>query len=122
MIAKEEKGHSPTYEGLKDGGHVYLRCAYCSALLVDIWVTSPQDPEVWNAKAENCPFCERAGEQGGSDPETFQGGFHFGGFERDTEDPEDGIPSTFVDSTRFEGDAILFKVGARPGTRPFFNA
>jgi hypothetical protein len=109
-----------------NGPHLYPSCTNCRAILADVWLTNPDDPEVWNVKAENCPFCDenpRTRGLGGSDPVTFRGGFYLGGYERTKEeDPEDGHPSTVVESSEPDGDLVRLRIArGAPGSRPYYH-
>ena len=68
-------------KGLKDGGHVIIRCSNCDRPLVDIWRTRPEmnDPRTkkifeWKFIAECC-YCSDK-----SYVTTVLGGVHIGGY------------------------------------------
>lgn len=71
------------FKGLKDGGHVLLKCSNCKAHLVDCWITRPdeKDPSTgevikWQVKA-TCPYCpaSKSGKPEGSYIKEIIGGF-----------------------------------------------
>jgi hypothetical protein len=94
-----------TPQGLVDGGHVYLSCRTCNAILVDLHITRPSEPEVWKVKA-TCPFCGDC-----SYEREVQGGFHSGGYGKPKEDnPDDDIPSTVIDDFQEDGETVVFIV------------
>ncbi len=90
---------------LQDGGHVYVSCSNCDACLMDIWITRPNETEVWNVIAE-CPFC---GDK--SYMVEIHGGFHPGGYGQIKEDdPEDDVASTNIGDVVTKGDTFHFKM------------
>jgi hypothetical protein len=92
-------------EGLQNGGHLYPKCSNCAALLMDIFVTRPHEPEVWKVRAE-CPFCGDC-----SFTIEVKGGFHMGGYGTPREeDSDDDIPSTVVEDFTVQGDTFVFIV------------
>jgi hypothetical protein len=118
---REEDAPERAPVGLVDGGHVYLACADCQALLVDVFITNPQaidpstgEPFAWRLKAL-CPFC---GEQ--SYVAEVRGTFYRGGIEiPKPDDPTDGTPVTTVDPPYAEGDCFIFPVHkASPDVQP----
>lgn len=115
---KEEALPERVSAGLKDGGHVYLKCSSCLAVLMDIWVTRPHEKEIWKVRA-SCPFC---GDK--SFVEEIKGGFHQGGYGKVKEDDaESDFPSTAVTDISVVGDTFFFTVkkaneNAKPLYRP----
>lgn len=108
--------------GLKDGGHVYIPCSNCDAILMDVWRTMPDaiNPHTgktffWQLSA-NCPFC---GDKSYLIP--VEGIFHPGGYGRMKEDnPEDDIPSTIIDNFTTDGDKVTFEIKkANENAKPF---
>jgi hypothetical protein len=71
---REEEVEAKPIAGLKDGGHVYLHCSNCRALLADLWRTRPHEPDVWKVRC-NCPWCGDV-----SFITEVQGGFHPAGY------------------------------------------
>lgn len=74
------------FKGLKDGGHVILKCSNCRAELADCWITRPNERDSktgelvkWQVKA-TCPYCplSKSGKPEGSFIKEIQGGFHPG--------------------------------------------
>lgn len=93
-------------EGVVDGGHVYLKCSNCRALLVDVFRTRPHEPEVWDLRAACC-WC------GDNSFRTqVKGGFHVGGIAiaKADEPDEDRAVSTIVESPDVQGDTFSFPV------------
>jgi hypothetical protein len=83
--------------GLKDGGHVILRCSKCNKPLADIWRTRPSevDPRTnklfeWKFVAECC-YC---GDK--SYITTILGGLHVGGYGVNTKDDNEAYEKTTV--------------------------
>lgn len=102
---------------LKDGGHVYLSCSNCNAILVDVYSTRPGEPQVWRLQAV-CPFC---GDK--SFIKEVKGGFHFGGYGKIKEDDEeDDVPSTIVESTEIVNGVLIFEVKkANANAKPVYS-
>ena len=109
--------------GIEDGGHVYLDCSACRAILVDVHVTQPNaiDPSTnkpfeWCIKA-NCPFC---GDK--AYPKRVQGAFHIGGYGLQKPDDEsEDIPSTSIelDADSEDNGTVTVKVlKAKPDAKP----
>jgi hypothetical protein len=100
-------------KGLQDGGHVILRCSACNKPLVDIWRTRPNqiDPRTgkafeWKFVAECC-YC---GDK--SYPTTVLGGFHIGGYGKNTNDNNEAYEqTTIIDQLPMQGreDVTLVK-------------
>jgi len=109
LSVRNDKPAGPAV-GLKDGGHVYLRCSNCNAILMDCWRTQPDaiNPRTgkvftWKIRA-NCPWC---GDQSFSTEVT--GVIHIGGYGVPKEDNEDDdIPSTSIDPPDFDPDTNTF--------------
>ncbi len=100
-------------QGLSDGGHVHPSCSNCDALLMDIWVTRPNDPFRWKVRC-NCPFC-------GDDSFTVEvrGGFHYGGYGVTKDDDADAdVPSTIVETFDIDGETYVFKIKKAPNGKP----
>ena len=96
---------APPPVGLKDAGHIILRCSACDAQLVDIWVQLPNSGQKWKARA-TCPYCFDK-----SYVSEFEGGFAQGGISvPNPNDPENPIEKTRVVDIGSEGDVILFFV------------
>lgn len=92
-------------EGLRDGGHIYPACSNCRALLMDIWVTRPHEPETYQIRA-TCPWCGDA-----SFVVSVQGGFHQGGYgvvKADNEDED--VASTIVDHFEIIDGVLVFTI------------
>lgn len=115
-IIKEEVVPERIPEGLRDGGHTYINCSNCRAILLDVFVTRPHEPDVWKVKA-TCPFC---GDE--SFIHEIQGGFHAGGFGVIKPDNvDDDIPSTIVSDIEI-GDCIVYRTAkANPGSKPAYR-
>lgn len=103
---------------LVDGGHIYVQCSNCSAVLLDIFRTRPDAPTVSRLKAL-CPFCGDA-----SFAVEVRGGFHIGGYGRPNPDnPEDDYPSTVVDPPDEVDGLFIFPVKkASPDAKPVRTA
>jgi hypothetical protein len=103
--------------GITDGGHVYLKCSNCRAILMDIFRTRPQEPEVWKLQA-SCPFC---GDK--SFVTEIQGGFHPGGYGKiKPDDPLSDIPSTIVDVFDCQNDIYTFTIlKANADAKPLYQ-
>jgi hypothetical protein len=78
-IKEEQREHQR--QGLKDGGHIIIRCSNCNKPLADIWRTRPnmKDPRTsklfeWKFVAECC-YCKDK-----SYITTVSGGVHIGGY------------------------------------------
>lgn len=113
-----------TNENLTDGGHIYLRCSNCEAILADIWRTRPYEQEVWGVKA-TCPFCPAKpnGKPEMSGRIEIQGGISPGSYGTPNPDnANDDIPSTQMDYSDFdeEGDIILYMKKASENAKPVF--
>lgn len=108
------KAESVKPEGLSDGGHVLVPCSNCNAILMDIWVTRPHEPQVWRIKA-NCPFCNDTSFQ-----TEIKGGFHAGGYGKQINEDED-IPSTTVDNFDVEGDVFHFHLLKAKDGQPVYR-
>lgn len=101
-------------EGLQDGGHIYVKCSNCRAILMDIWRTRPHETETWKVKA-TCPFC---GDESFETP--IQGGFHFGGYGKMINETED-IPSTIVGKFDIDGDTFQFEILKAKDGQPLYQ-
>jgi len=88
---------------LVDGGHIILECSNCKAKLVDIWITKPDAPFKWKAKA-NCCFC---GDE--SFAKTFSGKFNYVGFSKEKDDGEDFDSYVKVIGIEKDFENIVFK-------------
>lgn len=113
MQAKVDTGERVAEKvGLVDGGHVYIRCSNCEAILMDIWRTSPdainpltKKPFLWKIRA-NCPFC---GDH--SFITEVAGLIHAGGYGSPVpDDPEADIPSTCIDTQEVSNDTLHFTI------------
>lgn len=106
-----KKSEPKEAEGLRDAGHVYLKCSNCQAYLMDFWRVRPHEPEVWKVKA-NCPFCDEAGiKVGGSFITEIRGGFAPAGYFRvDPSNPDRLIYSTKWTDSNTQGETIVFRV------------
>lgn len=106
--------------GLKDGGHVILRCSNCDRPLADVFVTQPgklvpgtNTPFTWRLRARCCYGCTRPnGSPEHSFIETVEGLYHLGGYGEDNpDDPEDSrvvtVPVRTVDEYDSEGNAVM---------------
>ena len=107
--------------GLKDGGHVYVRCSACEAILLDVYRTMPNavNPRTgkvfeWKLQA-NCPFC---GDH--SYVTEVTGMFHLGGMGHARRDNvDDDIPSTTYDPPEINGNVYKINVRkAKPDAKP----
>jgi hypothetical protein len=108
IIQNQEREYKP--QGLKDGGHVIIKCSSCHKPLVDVWRTRPdlKDPRTgkpfeWKIVAACC-YCNDK-----SYITTVLGGFHIGGYGVDVCDPNDKRDvidsvekTTIVDTTTLE--------------------
>ena len=88
MIVAEKRAwdwdNIPVFAGLKDDGHVMLRCSNCNAALVDCWVTRKVDAIEWKIRAK----CDHCGDY--SFATKIKGNFHIGpGVEPNPENPND---------------------------------
>jgi hypothetical protein len=100
--------------GLRDGGHIILKCANCAKPLVDIWRTRPneKDPRtdevISYLVAAECCYC---GDK--SYVKEIKGGFHVGGYgTTKVNDPTANIQHvSIVSQEPYPGreDVILFK-------------
>jgi hypothetical protein len=116
-MSKLETGRSninAESRGLKDGGHVIIRCSNCNKPLVDIWRTRPQeiDPYTnkifeWKFIAECC-YCGDA-----SYPTTVLGGFHMGGYGEDKPDESYEKTSVLYQYEKPEKPNVIFIKTAR---------
>jgi hypothetical protein len=100
--------------GMSDGGHTYLSCSNCNAILVDIWVTRPNQPIECKVQAK-CAFC---GDR--SFVKLIKGGYYHGGYGRiKTDDEDTDIPSTIVEDVISENDVFVFHTKkATPNAKP----
>lgn len=115
---REEEVPDRPAEGLSDGGHVYLKCSNCKALLVDVYRTRPHEPETWTLQA-SCPFCGSK-----SFKTEVRGGFHIGGIATSPkgEPEEDKHVSTIVEPADIQGDQFFFPVKkAHENARPVYR-
>lgn len=103
--------------GLTDGGHVYLSCSDCQALLMDLWVTRPHEDEAWLYSA-NCPWC---GDK--SFPVEVKGGIFPAGYGTPIPGDEDNVvPSTNYVDVEARGGRWHFKVEkASDDARPVYR-
>lgn len=113
-----EKSVAKEAVGLKDGGHVYVRCSNCEAILMDLWKTLPKNGEKeikWKVRA-NCPFC---GDK--SFVHDVEGVFHKGGYGKVKEDdPNDDFPSTVIESEECVDGVFMFKIlKANENAKPY---
>lgn len=87
----------PPPQGLKDGGHVILKCSACDKPLIDLWVIKPDAPvqQVYQAK---CCYCgDRSFQQ------TVKGRVAIAGISNPKpDDEEDYIPVTLFCGIRTE--------------------
>lgn len=105
---------APPSSGLRDAGHVILRCSACGEPLVDVWLTDPDavnpmtgGPFTWKGKALCC-FCGDS-----SFPVEWKGRYAVGPYGVDVADPD---PDNADDSkmrlsiTKIEprGDLLVF--------------
>jgi hypothetical protein len=96
------------WQGLRDGGHVVLRCSDCDRPLADVHVTRPQDDKVWRVRARCCYGCTRAdGSPQTSFIEEVRGRtFHVGGFGLpNPDDPDDSLMQTAHVADHMETDS-----------------
>lgn len=109
--------------GLKDGGHVLLRCSNCNKPLCDIFVTQPgkkmpgtNEPFEWRVRARCCYGCKNhEGKPETSYIEKIIGLYHLGGHgipnPANPDDPDDNIvvtvPVQAIEETDSEGSAVL---------------
>lgn len=108
--------------GLSNGGHTYIRCSNCEAILMDIFQTmknavNPNTGKVFEWKiVASCPFC---GDK--SFPVDIQGTFHPGGYGKIKHDNEDDdIPSTIAEYEDFRDGIYYFRcVKASPDAKPY---
>lgn len=100
--------------GLKDGGHIIMRCSCCDAQLVDIWIQMPDAPQHWKARA-TCPYC---GDK--SYVVEWDGGFAQGGIAvPNPNDEQNPFEKTRILDVGTEGeDIILFHVKAMGDGKP----
>jgi hypothetical protein len=108
---REEEIEDRAPAGLKDGGHVYLSCSNCRALLVDIYITRPHEPHAWKCQA-TCPWCkpDEDGNPETSFPVDVRGGFHVAGVAvaKADEPDEDRAKSTIVHQPDIQNDRFFF--------------
>lgn len=103
-------GHPEPRErvGLKDGGHVLLKCSSCQKALVDIWITKPDDNIEWKLLAKCC-YC---GDE--SLPVNIKGRFAVAGDGiNNPDDPDDAKVLTTVIRTEPVGDTTIFHTKKR---------
>lgn len=98
--------------GLEDGGHVYISCSNCDAVLMDVWRTMPNAINPHTKKVfswvliAKCPFC---GDKSYQVP--IEGIFHPGGYGKiKDDDPEQDIPSTVIESFDTNGNVVTFNI------------
>jgi hypothetical protein len=123
-VREEEVADRPL-AGLKDGGHVYLSCSNCRAMLVDLFVTRPREPQTWKCQA-TCPWCppDKAGRPETSFVVDVKGGFHVAGIAvaKVDEPDEDRARSTVVHQSDIQSDRFLFTVNkAHEHAKPVFR-
>lgn len=121
---QDEREDAPRF-GAVDGGHHYLSCSNCDAVLVDLLVTHPGETDFsWSVKAGNCPFCDedpKTAPLGGSYVHPVKGLFVCGGYGEVRDDsPIDDTASTFIDESYVDdNDVHVFIVRkAGPNARP----
>lgn len=92
-------------EGLRDGGHNYLSCSNCRAMLMDVFITRPHEPELYKVRA-TCPWCGDT-----SFVADIRGGFHYGGYGvlKPGDDDED-VASTVVDRSEMVKGVFVFHI------------
>lgn len=54
LILQESEASKPL--GLKDGGHIIVKCSACNKPLMDCWITNAKEKFEWKVKA-TCPYC-----------------------------------------------------------------
>lgn len=99
-------GHAEPKEkvGLKDGGHVILRCSNCDKGLVDIWIVKPDMPVEFDCLAKCC-FCGDV-----SETVKIKGRFARSGYSTNEtpEDPDAAKMLTLIDRIEATGDKVIF--------------
>lgn len=95
-------------EGLQHGGNVHIRCSNCNAILMDILISRPKEPQTWKVQA-SCPFCPPRpdGKPESSYPVDIKGGFHAGGYGKMIDEDQD-IPSTSIDYNEYLDNEIIY--------------
>lgn len=105
--------------GVRDGGHVLLKCSNCDKPLCDIHITQPdklipgtQEKFEWYVRAKCCYGCKRGKEPEYSYIEKIVGLYHLGGYGVvNPEDPDDStvitVPVGIIDELDSDGNAVI---------------
>src|SRR5690348_8006696 len=56
-LFKERDLSAHEFKGLVEHSHHILKCSCCARSLVDLCVTRPNEPEIWQVKC-HCPYCD----------------------------------------------------------------
>lgn len=123
-VVFQQRSEEPPRQDLSDGGHLYLECSNCRAVLVDLWVTRPDVPFEAKVRA-NCPWCEADHETahlGGSFLRDIKGLFHFAGASHPGGTSHDAFASTEVDGYDEDGQGnLLFTVRKARDGKPLYR-
>lgn len=110
VILQENQNKKREKVGLKDGGHVTLRCSKCDKPIAYVWIVKEdKDSQPWQVTAE-CPYgCQRSdGKPERSFIEEIYGRFAPSGYHKPIKDnPDEVIPITHLTKTEIEGQVVV---------------